>query len=880
MSIYPNTTTATLHLLLGYVAEGAITALGTGLSVTTPGFFSSADVGARIMVLGASTSGAPLFTAIASFTDSENVDLTDPAVSSVTASSRNVVIFREKNSPTDSVVLLGSGGLTFTSTLQARDTFSFRYQSLHSSASPSTTFAPVEGQPVLLVDDALGEIFGGLLDQVMLTNIPGDTGIYADCLGITYDVLLSKRTTGVPTGTGSPPQPNAGVFTSQTLGQIATYLVSLAADDGVTISTVSGPVIPSYQVTYATLYDALDQICQLASDATAQYKWYTDSRRVVHVVQIGTIAAPWNLSYSDSSDKNALQLASGGTDGGITVTFTKQNYANRVIVKIGTLSAGITTETFTGNGTATQFETQQPLSAAPIVSIEISSPLSDVLQTVGVLGIDTGKQWYWNLGSNVITQDPSGVPLPADQSLIVTYQGQDQGVVISSNSAEIARRAAVEGGTGIYELVQDAGTPASLADAQTLAAALSNSLGVIPETVAYGIYRGGLQIGQTQRIDLLQMGVSDNFVIDSATMTIQGNFVLWNITATRGPTVLNWQNMLQGSIQSVAAAAVGSGAQPLVLAQPITSFTPVRAWIDEVANGPAINAMNNTETVPFRYNNRLYFAGVFPGSNRFSVWRSEDDGRTWTELDSAHAPSGSGITGTCIFDGAYPANPGQGGYYLHCATVLANSDTPPTQNVFIQSFNLATELWGAASVAGPLAQSVASIFIRQNNTLFVTYDIGNVATPATHSRLRGESYNRAANTWNSEVDVGVGLALATGSGNNVSAASSCGVVDQATGRLHLFLASSAWDSFWWQAVELNDSLGNSFFFITSGSGTLSTYAAHGNALVVNGVLVVALVTLDTSLYNYHVLVSVGLDPSKLNAASGWATSGVIAALSS
>lgn len=878
MSIYPNTTTATLHLLLGYVAEGAMTATGTGLAVTTPGFFTSADVGARIMVLGASTLGAPLFTTIASFTDGENVDLTNPAATTVTATSQNVVIFREKNSATDSVVLVGAGGLTFTSTLQARDTFSFRYQSLHSSASPSTTFAPVEGQPVLLVDDNLGEIFGGLLDQVSLVNIPGDTGIYADCLGITYDVLLSKRTTGVPTGSGSPPQPNAGAFTSQTLGQIATYLVSLAADDGVTISTVTGPVIASYQVNYETLYNALDQVCQLASNAVAQYKWYTDSRRIVHVVQIGTVAAPWNLSYSDSSDKNALQLASGGSDGGIRVTFTKQNYANKVSVKIGTLTVGTTTETFAGDGALMQFETVQPVAAAPIIAIEISSPLSEIVQTVGVLGIDTGKQWYWNLGSNVITQDPSGTPLTTGESLVVTYQGADQGVVISANSAEIARRAAVEGGTGIYELVQDAGTPASLADAQTLAAALSNSLGVIPETVAYGIYRGGLQIGQTQRIDLLQMGVSDNFVIDSVTMSLQGNLVLWQITATRGPTVLNWQNMLQGSMKS-AASGLGAAGQPLILAQPITSFTPVRAWVDEVADGPAVNNMNNTETVPFRYNNRLYFAGVFAGSNRYSVWRSEDDGRTWTELDSAHAPSGASITGTCIFDGATPANPGEGGYFLHCATVIVNAGTPPTENVFVQSFNLATELWGAASSTGPLAQTVASIFIRQNNTLFVTYDIGTVATPTTASRFRGATYNRSSNTWNPEVDVGLTLATAAGLGNNVSAASSCGVVDQATGRIHFFLASIAWDYFWWQAIESGDAVGFHFFFSATGAGVLPTYVGHGNAILLNGLLVVGIVTLDATIYNYRVVVSLGLDTSQLALATGWAISGVIAALS-
>lgn len=888
---YPNTTTASLHLLLGYVAEGAMTATGTLLTITAGGgiVFTSADVGARIMVLGASTFGAPLFTTIASFTDGQNVNLTLPAATSVTATSQNVVLFRETKTATDYPV---SGSVRFAQTLQARDTFSFQFVSRHSSASPSTTFAPAEGQPVLLVDDVLGEIFGGTIDQVVITNMPGDQGIFADCIGITYDLLLSRKTTGIPTGAGSPPQPNNGVFTNQTLAQIATYLVSLAAADGVTISTVTGPVIPSYQVSYATLYDALDQVCQLASNATAQYKWFTDPRRVVHIVQIGTLSAPFNVSYTDASDQNILQLtSSGGTQGGFSSTQTRQNYANKAIVKVGNLSIGVLTEVLgPGNGALMQFETSAPLGAAPQISIVIASPLSTIPQTVGVLGIDTGKQWYWNLGSNVITQDSSGTPLTSQQSLAVTYQGIDKGVVINSNSAEITRRAAVEGGTGIYEVVQDAGTPASLADAQTLAAAIANSLGVIPETVTYGIYRGGLTVGMTQRIDILQLGVSDNFVIDSVTMTTANNLVLWQITATRGPTVLNWQNMLQSSIGN-ASSPTGVGV-PTVGAEPVTAITPVRQWIQDVTGGP--HQQNSWQPVPFRYNNRLYYAASWAdpvsGFHHFSVFESTDDGRTWSAIDDANAPSAgpstSNVVSGCVcFDGAQPALQGAGGYILHCMWVIQNNVSPPNQNLNYQSFNLGTRTWNTAAPAiGPAAQSVGQVFVRQsNNRLFVTYDAGNQSVPTVQSRYQGISFDLNAKAFGSlAVDIGAELAIGTGNGNACTVANCTGVIDPATGRLHFFIVSSNFGTYLWQAIETNDSRGSFFFFIKLGLGPpLGNFWLPGNAIVLNGRLMVGIVTKESGpQYNYRVLVSADLIEADLTQAGNWATTQSIADLNS
>lgn len=76
-AIYAHTKDAAIE------STGGITAADNTLDITTNDFVAG-DVGKRIVVEGAGTGGADLATTIASFTDSNTVELTDPAVTTVT----------------------------------------------------------------------------------------------------------------------------------------------------------------------------------------------------------------------------------------------------------------------------------------------------------------------------------------------------------------------------------------------------------------------------------------------------------------------------------------------------------------------------------------------------------------------------------------------------------------------------------------------------------------------------------------------------------------------------------------------------------------------------------------------------------------------------
>jgi hypothetical protein len=119
--------------------------------------------------------------------------------------------------------------------------------------------------------------------------------------------------------------------------------------------------------------------------------------------------APWILQSADPK----LLLA-----GPLTVDYSADLYRNEMILN-GVVATGIKSEFKIGNGTDTSWSLGGELIATPIIL------LNNQAQTVGVKGLDTGKNFYWTPGSNAIDQDPSGTVLQQTDTLLFqnyTYQ--------------------------------------------------------------------------------------------------------------------------------------------------------------------------------------------------------------------------------------------------------------------------------------------------------------------------------------------------------------------------------------------------------------------------------------------------------------------------
>jgi hypothetical protein len=555
----PNTT-STLKLRLGYVGGLNITAFGfnvTGWGLPAGQTLTSADVGCPVTIIGAGALGGLHVTTIVSVSGPGACSLANAALTTVTADTPNGIIFR--------AISAESGSIEYDSSLTVRDTLKFKAGAFGDpGGSYGLTALPFQGQPVMLIDDVIGAIFGGTVDQVELDNLPGSQRassnlnlIMVTCSCVSWDLLLYKRV--IPGQTFSNMTLDA-IF--QAIHDTGVGIGFSLYDDGIGLSLITGPTIPSVSsIKYDTVGNWFDNLCTLASGTDVWY-WYTTPYRVVVLAKQTTTAAPFNVDDSDLSDGNVLVH--------IKDTETREQYLNRAYVHLGqSLTGGSVVDTFAGDSVKTVFYTTHPVGATPTIDV------NGVMKTVGVLGSDTGKDWYWNQDSTVITQDAGGTVLTSAQNLHITYQYNINPIFLYSDDTEVGNRAALESGTGYYEQVFDAASTGPGAnDGQAQAQATVLQYGKVPSRFEIETYRSGLAIGQMIHIELSDFGVNDDFLIDSVVLTSQDNLSLWKATAIKGSLInWDWRSTLggssAGSISGVGGGGGGSG--PLGLARKITA---------------------------------------------------------------------------------------------------------------------------------------------------------------------------------------------------------------------------------------------------------------------------------------------------------------------
>lgn len=166
-------------------------------------------------------------------------------------------------------------------------------------------------------------------------------------------------------------------------------------------------------------------------------------------------------------------------------------------------------------------------------------------QTVGIRGVEEGRQWYWNKGSNVISQEMGGIPLGAYDTLSVTYQGEFDIVILTESPQEIAGRQSIEGGgTGIVEDVHDERNIFSRTAAFELANAKLDKYGTVGRKVRFQTRRQGLEPGQLLTVTLPEHFItSKELLIDKIEITTENDIVWYTIEAVQGPSHGSWAQL-------------------------------------------------------------------------------------------------------------------------------------------------------------------------------------------------------------------------------------------------------------------------------------------------------------------------------------------------
>ncbi len=302
----------------------------------------------------------------------------------------------------------------------------------------------------------------------------------------------------------------------------------------------SGAFMPT--VAYSVLNGSQNTIAQDVDDMAKQSTNFVAridySKKMKFQHRTGTLA-PWVLSGED------LLVGKG-----VTVKRSGDQFRTQPWIQGGTDTVLQPAETFVTDGITQTFTTKYPVES--IVSIATANGVKTY--SVGVKGLDTGKDFYYQVGSTTINQDASAIPLPQGPNLTITYYGQIHVVATSYDPILIATQAALENNSGIIEVVEVAqglDRPA----AQQLASSRRVEYGVGSLVLSCTTTRAGLAVGQFLSVFLSQHAIQDEQVLITDMVTswqqdmtrgVLDHTPYFTITATSGPTKSGWQTTLSG----------------------------------------------------------------------------------------------------------------------------------------------------------------------------------------------------------------------------------------------------------------------------------------------------------------------------------------------
>jgi hypothetical protein len=391
----------------------------------------------------------------------------------------------------------------------------------------TTSVTPAIGEEVIVTDGATTH-FLGMIQKIRKRLLNDGTTLRYWITCGDYSAFFQART--ITTS-----------YTSQTLQAIVLDIISLEfSNEGFTTAGVEvGPTLDKVTLNYVYAADAFDQLADLTG-----YHWYVDTDKDLHFEERISTTAPF-----DQTDASNNFLA-----GSLDETEDRKRYRNKEVVRAGTDLTASRTETIDGNDTRS-YQLIYPAGAVPTIRIDIGAGF--VSQTVGIRGLDTGKDWYWQKGDHDIAQDDGGTPLTVGgggtDQIEVTYQGLYPLVVQAQDDTEIAARVAIEGGDGVYSHVTSEPDVDTLDGATGIAAGLLRRFGTIPATVQYQTDGAGLRSGQLQTINLTAHGVNDSFLISEVKAQDLGagadGYLRYTISAVAGEYVGGWEKFFQNLIR-------------------------------------------------------------------------------------------------------------------------------------------------------------------------------------------------------------------------------------------------------------------------------------------------------------------------------------------
>lgn len=362
-------------------------------------------------------------------------------------------------------------------------------------------YRPQVGEEVILLDtDLTTRLFGGTIDEVEEIYVGGSQPFrYYQLVVVDFNQICDRFLVV-----------DSFIDPLQTLSDIVEFVVdTYLAEDGIVATNVdTGPIIPETKLfNYRTVTQVFNELGTLTN-----YMWYADYNKVLNFKPKSGTPGTVSLGFHNCVEASVTKSRGMGP------------YRNRQYVRAGTAMTDSRTEPLRGDSFRRTFNTTFPVERTPTITLN-GTPVS-----VGIHGLDSGKQYYWTRGNNQVVQDDTGTLLTSADVLAVTYIGRFPVSVQATADTEIATRKAIEGGSGVYESLHTDPNLNDLLASQNLAKALIERYGFIPDNLRVTTDEVGIRSGQLIDCDFPQFDISGSYLVHSVTgVDMGGSFMRYRV---------------------------------------------------------------------------------------------------------------------------------------------------------------------------------------------------------------------------------------------------------------------------------------------------------------------------------------------------------------
>ncbi len=446
-------------------------------------------------------------------------------------------------------------------------------------------------------------IFGGIVDTVKSSLVGSENSFKRiDVSGIDYTVIAERRVISYVY--------NNNIFAGQIVQNILNNYLS---EESIEVGEIlNGEELERAVFPLKTIKEIFDTLAAISG-----YIWFIDYDKKLYFIERTTFSSEFDIT--DYTKLLSFELSEGNP-----------NYRNIQYVIGPKVLTDTLMEYFKGDGNQKTFTVGYPIKQEPTIYV------NDVIQDVGIKGVEAGKSWYWNLDDNTITQDQGATPLSSSDILKVEYIGSFPLIIKVTNHAELTSRKLTEGfGTGKYERVDMDTNMSDYEQGLSTARGILNEYGTIGYHATYTT-TDKITSGTLQNISLSAFNVSTDFLITSVRVSCNEGLIFYEVEASSGPVDESWEDIFC-KIAKNAKEKLSLTMSSTDVVQGLEEFTKVWQWND-LPNPfrqiyPDSTTPSDSYFPCFATGDKFVYCALYTNGNEFfrkPITYQTDDGTTLT----------------------------------------------------------------------------------------------------------------------------------------------------------------------------------------------------------------------------------------------------------